>query len=171
MKINLILMLALTMTLFGADTNPVVEPQIELTNPSVTLSVSNQTVMVDSEGTNQPARDIIEHPASKEASKYAALWAIGTSILTTLLIGLFKKYQKFFPKDYLVALAPFVGMGIGEVSKLLDGLNLPAWVNFIAGFLSVAIYEAYKNIISKPMKRRRERKYKEAVNNQPKGTP
>lgn len=130
------------------------EPQVDLTNASVTLSVSNDTVMVESEGTNQPAKDIIENPVNVEASKYAMLWKLITAAMTLVIVWGFGKIPQL-PNNLLPFLSLAVGAGLSFVLEYMNGLNLPWWDGAAAGGLAVLIREAYNQNVTKPIEQKK----------------
>lgn len=138
---------------FAAETNLSTEIDVSTNEPSVTLSVSNDTVVVESDGTNQPARDIIEDPVNVEASKYAMLWKLITAVVTLVIVWGFGKIPQL-PNKLLPFLSLAVGAGLTFVLDLMNGLNLPWWDGAAAGGLAVLIREAYNQNVTKPIEKR-----------------
>lgn len=153
------------------------EPQVDLTNAtvsnktldsaSVTLSVSNDTVMVESDSGSESAKEVLESPVAVEASKYAALWKIVVALGTLAITWGATKIPNI-PSRIIPVLTPIIGVVFAYGLEYVNGLNLPWWDGAAAGGLAVLIQQTWKHNVTVPIE---EKKAHEAMDRISRASP
>jgi hypothetical protein len=107
----------------------------------VALTSMAQTNTVPSSPTS-----LTDFPTSKDA-----LWSYAISFVSPFLVWLLAKFVPMVPRQFLPAITPFVGLGLGFALNAVAGANL-GWIDMAkAGALAVFIRETTNQLITKQL--------------------